>query len=76
MTPRAMVASCAPSLDWIRRDAQFPKAALPPVRFISCTIVPRKTRKIRMPTFQESAREAMIPSLKMCVIVPSKLKPE
>ena len=29
-----------------------------------------------MPTFQESDREAMIPSLKMCVIVPSKLKPE
>ena len=71
-----MVASWAPSRDRILRVAQLPKAALPPVRFMSCTIVPRMTRKIRIPTFQESAREAMMPSVKMWVMVPSKLNPE
>ena len=54
----------------------MPNAALPPVRFISCTMVPRMTRKIRIPTFQESDREAMMPSLKTWVMVPSKLNPE
>ena len=48
-----MVASCAPTRVLMCFAAQRPKAAEPPARFMSETIAPRMTRKMRMPTKRE-----------------------
>ena len=69
-----MVASCAPVRVLTCAAAQRPNAAEPPARFISMTIAPRTTRKIRMPTFHSSVSEPIMPSTKTCSIVPVKLK--
>ena len=57
-----MVASCAPARLLIWVEAQSPKAAEPPVRFSSCTIMPRMIRKIKIPTFHLSDNTVSIPS--------------
>ena len=50
MNEELMAESCAPTLVLIFFWAQRPNAAEPPARFIRLTIVPRITKKIRMPT--------------------------
>ena len=49
------VASWAPFLVFILELAQFPKALDPPERFISTTIIPRTTKKIKIPELPEIA---------------------
>ena len=70
-----MVASCAPARLLIWVDAHWPNAAEPPVRFISCTIIPRIIRKIRMPTFHLSDRTVSSPCWNTWFRVPTRSKP-
>ena len=63
MIPRIIVASSAATLDLTLLRAHAPKALEPPDRFIMATIIPSTTRKIRIPTFHVSERDAMIPNL-------------
>ena len=53
------VASCAPTRVWMFFSAQRPKAALPPAKLTSATMMPSRTRKRKMPAL--SAIAAMIP---------------
>ena len=72
--PSSMVDSCAPARLLMRLEAHVPKAAEPPARFISCTIVPRMTRKTSMPTFHLSASTVMMPFGNVCSRVATGLK--
>ncbi len=72
-----MVANWAPTRLWMCRDAHAPKAAEPPTLFIRATIIPRMTRKIRMPTLPEPDSLETIPpsSLKSRVLIVSSRLP-
>ena len=53
--PNKNVASIAPARVLICAFAQRPKAADPPVLLIKATIMPRITRKIKIPALEETA---------------------
>ena len=58
-----MVASCAPTLVLICLEAQRPKADEPPAVFIMATMMPKSTKKIKIPTFPLSASlDTILPS--------------
>ena len=61
------VASAAPTRVWMFFSAQRPKAALPPARLTSATMMPSRTRKRKMPAL--SATAVMRPSLTIISIV-------
>ena len=68
------VASCAPTRVWMFFSAQRPKAALPPAKLTSATMMPSRTRKRKMPAL--SAIAAMMPSLTIMSIVATGAKPQ
>ena len=65
--PSTNVASCAPTRVWIFSSAQRPKAALPPAKLTSATMMPSRTRKRKMPAL--SATAVTRPSLTIMSIV-------
>ena len=60
--PSKNVAICAPNLDLICFFAHVPNAFAPPALLMRATIIPRITKKIKIPAFHVSAITAKNPS--------------
>ena len=71
-TPSRKVASIAPTRVLMFFSAQRPKAALPPARLTSATMMPSSTRNRKMPALSPIA--AMRPSLTTVSSVATGLK--
>ena len=74
-TPSRKVASMAPVRVWTCLTAQRPKAAEPPAALTSATMMPSRTRNMKMPAFQPSAMAPMKPSEIMVSRESTRLKP-